>query len=500
MKKRKIQLVLAVAIAATLSGSIMGQVAFATENTVNNKVSNENEDQDVKNNTDEKNIVVEEKNNEDKDIKDEVTGSVSKTIPVDAWNGNKVLMEEVCKRTKIDDISKVTYDDIKKIDELNLTRSLYAIPEILKEFTGLTKVDLSYSPEVESALNYLYNAKGLKQLNLDGVGTINLDKVAENFKELERIDIAHNKYGELPDAIYKMENLKMIYADGCEISTISPEISKLKQLKTLSLENNNISKLPDEFGELQSLNLLDLQKNKFDEIPLVLFKITKMGSLYMGHNNLISIPKEIINMQGDESGFMLQVGFNQIASLPETKGQTIQCAFNFLPYESDGQILELQLSLMQNTTIQLKENEKLTQERLRDLVWINSDEVKDIKLDNKHKLELVIDGKIVSGEDVAKLPKGRYEAGIKLVGADINNKNANAGTINLEIGDVVDLNNENINEDSKDNLTEANGTNTTVEGLTGKLPKTGGVAAASIALLGVGALGAGLTIIKKRRK
>lgn len=348
-------------------------------------------------------------------------------IPIEAWKNNKILINWVCYVTGVDDIEKVTYGDISKINYLDLNNCNDEMPEILGDFTSLTKINLSGVSKVEDALKYISNIKGVKDLNVANTKILDLSTIAKSFPGLESLDISNNPYGEIPNSVYELSNLKYLEANNCAINDIQGNISKLKELKYLRAYSNNISKLPNKLYEMQSLTYLDFQENKFTQIPVGLFNLKNLEYLNMGENKLIEIPNEIKNVKPNVKSFELNVMSNQITNLPPTDGQTIIYHNNFLPMRSSGLSAPSELRLKKEE-ISVQSKERISDAELENLVkvirfpgipWEYEDE-----LDSRHKLEFIIDNKVVTVNELSKLPVGEYDSKVKLKSADLNNQTA----------------------------------------------------------------------------
>ncbi len=123
----------------------------------------------------------------------------------------------------------------------------------------------------------------VNSLELDKCGLSDISFLtAENFPNLEYINMIRNPIREVPDSILAMD-LCLIQMDLCEIEKL-PDLSKLSNLTTISLCENNLTELPDISG-LTGLECLDVRYNELKTLP-DLTKMSKLKDLMLDGNYL----------------------------------------------------------------------------------------------------------------------------------------------------------------------------------------------------------------------
>lgn len=363
----------------------------------------------------------------------------AKKVPVELWESNWQLIEDVCGKTGKENIGDVTYDDLKKVKVIQIPGNQEKIPDIIGEFENLVWLNLygNYDVKLPQSISKL---KNLKELNIGNMNLKSLPSWLTELTSLEHIDFSYNPLNKVPDVIVKMENLKYIEASECNINSIPQNVNKLNKLISLELAYNNISSLPEQLYEMKSLRYLGLESNKMQEIPLGIFKLEKLEDLILARNSIISIPDQIINMHGDKIDFSLDIRLNQIANIPKISNQNIICNNNFVPSYASGIETGSEVRLKEKV-LELKKGELVTQDKLRSVIQgftrISFNETKTFDIDSRHNIEFVIDGKVFKSEDIAKLKDGVYKAQLKLEKATLDNKNAiTTDFINIKVGDA----------------------------------------------------------------
>lgn len=377
--------------------------------------------------------------NEVKAKDNNVVESKAEYIPIEAWKDNRVLIEEVCSKTGVDDISKVTYEDIKRVKMLDLKWSFGEIPEIIGEFENLVVLDITsnYIGKVPEGISKLTK---LKELNLSNTNIGDLPEWIGNLKELEYINLAANNFRIFPGELLSLPNIKYIELSSNNISDIPSEIGILNNLISLDLSYNNIGDLPEELYSLNNLRYLGLNKNSMREIPIGLTNMIKLEDVSLRENSIIEIPKEIINIQGDKTIFTLDVTLNQIVNIPEvTNRQKIIYDNNFLPSRLYNIPTGNELRIV-NHSLSINKGEMVDYYDLRNSVQgftINSPmESKTFPIDERLELEMVLNGKVITPEEVSQLEEGVYKIKVKLASAAMDNPSAiTKGTLNLVIGE-----------------------------------------------------------------
>ena len=400
-----------------------------------------NESEEKNNNDKEKGKENKEVTKEDVSLEEEVKEDKNKgTIPVEVWGGYDEFIEQVCSKSGVSDIKKVTYDDLSKIKMLELTGGDIKTPEIFSKFTGLVSLKIQNCNNLNEVLKYVSEIKGLKELDVSFNYLNDLPSSMSNLTNLEFIDISYNSFGKVPEVIYKLPKLQYLSASGCNISNVSSSIGTLNNLVSLELSRNNMSSLPSELYGIKSLRYLGLEENAFTEIPAKIFTMKNLEDLSFKSNKIISIPNEIQYMKGDKTPFTLDISINQVAKLPKLNGQNIIAVNNYLETSKKGVSTSNKLELQQKV-FEVNKNKEITQEDLRKLVKCTrykenfGREVIDV--DNRHNLEFVIDNKVVKANELKNLEDGVYDAKLKIEAADLDNTAAiSTGSIKIKVGNV----------------------------------------------------------------
>ena len=408
-------------------------------------------------------------------IPEDATGK----IPLNYWEDCRPLMRNVVETLQVDNIENVTYEDIAKIETVDLTyQELTHIPKILSKF------------------------KGIKNLCLSG-----------------------NNLIEVPSIVYEFNNLEFLILGNNKISKIPGELSKLDNLELLDLNSNDICKIDDDFKEIKNLKALNLNSNKNigSEINKI-WSIKSLEEVCIGDCNLTEISEEINNLSN-----YAKVLFdnNQLVRIPENNLRNTSERLNI--FKNDDIYMYKQLSLTKNN-LEFNKAIGVSQDKLRDLVELKS-VMRDGLITNEqieesekvlpaHNITFVINGKEYTEEEARKFRSGTYKAQLKIQAADIDNTCAiTEESINLTItgkddGQAITPTNpssnseqtpstssdskqtlSNIALDNMNNSIKKNNTSTI-----NSLPKTGGMSAMLLSLFGIGAIGSGVAVGKIKKK
>jgi Leucine-rich repeat (LRR) protein len=121
--------------------------------------------------------------------------------------------------------------------------------------------------------------------------TLNELKKAEvkklgNFKNLQKLELAHCGLNHFPKSILNCKELKYLNLGHNSIKNIPEEISQLSQLEELIIRSNEIDIFPSSIFELPNLNNLDLLSSKsIVPLPLGLLKMKSLKSLHCSSTN-----------------------------------------------------------------------------------------------------------------------------------------------------------------------------------------------------------------------
>ena len=370
----------------------------------------------------------------------------SDLVPYSAWENNQYLIDEVISKTEVSDINQVTYGDLKEIKALDLSFTYSGLPEIVSKFSSLVILDASgaciglddYS--INKFFNIITQLTSLEELTISYNG---LSTIPDSISELDNLKFLYangNHFNCVPNSILSLPNLNYLELAGCNISEIPNNIDTLSNLIILELAENNLSSLPSSIGNMSSLRYIGLNYNEFYEFPNEVLTLKNLEDLAINNNHLIEIPDEISTIIGDKTVFSLDITNNQVYSLPELTTQKIICYNNFIEQYYAGFPYNAQLKLESNP-LRLDVNEIISSERFKEFVYVYKLESASTgiteSLDERIELDLIIDGKVVTPEDLSKFDEGVYTGKLKIRGSDLDNKASETSeTFKILIGDV----------------------------------------------------------------
>ena len=370
----------------------------------------------------------------------------SDLVPYSAWEYNQYLIDEVISKTGVSDINQVTYGDLKKIKALDLSFTSYGLPEIVSKFTSLVILDVSGTCidlddyYIDKFFNVITQLTSLEELNISYNGLSNIPDSISKLDNLKYLFANGNQFNCVPNSILSLLNLNYIELSDCNISELPNNIDKLSNLISLELSENNLSNLPANIGNMSSLRYIGLNSNGFYEFPNEILKLKNLEDLALSTNHLITIPDGISTITGDKTSFTLDITNNQVYSLPELTTQDIICYNNFIDQSYAGFPYNAQLRL-ENNPLRLDVNEKISSEKFKEFVYVYKLESAFTgiteSLDERIELDLIIDGNVVTPEDLSKFDKGVYTGKLKIHGSDLDNKASETSeTFKVLIGDV----------------------------------------------------------------
>lgn len=431
-----------------LQGSELSNKAAITSSSIKIKIGN------VEVNTDEDEI----------NIPDNATGK----IPVNYWEDCRPLMQNVVEALQINNIEDVTYEDIAKIEMMNLSnQELSSLPKIISKF------------------------KALRYLALPGNNFNVIPKVIYGFKDLEVLNFAYNKISEIPKELSKLDNLQVLNFYSNDICKIDDNFKDIKNLKALMLSSNkNIGSEVDKLWGIQSLEELNIEECNLTEISDEVSNLSSSAKVSFYNNQLVNIPENKLRGTREELNIFKNANVYSYKQLSITKDNL---EFN----KANG----------------------VTQDRLRNLVelkFVIPDEVitneqigQSEKILPAHTITFVVNGKEYTEAEIRKFKSGTYKAQLKIQSADINNTCAiTEESMNLIItgkddGEVINPsdssnNGQETGNSSLDNMNNSIKKNTT--STTSSLPKTGGISAIALSLVGIASISSGVFVGRKKKK
>jgi internalin A len=182
--------------------------------------------------------------------------------------------------------------------------------------SGATDLNLSGLGLIElpPEIGYLSD---LRYLYLHDNQLTSLPSEIGQLSNLRSLDVSFNQLTVLPPAIWQLSNLWMLILDVNEITTLPSEIGQLGNLRLLTLNNNQLTVLPPEIAQLGNLQTLSLYNNQLTVLPPEIAQLKNLQQLSLGSNQLTSLPPEI----GQLSNLcLLYLADNKLQHLPTTIG------------------------------------------------------------------------------------------------------------------------------------------------------------------------------------
>ena len=316
------------------------------------------------------------------------------------------------------------------------------------------------------------------------------------FEDLATIDtlyLINQDLDDLPQLVTKYTNLKNLFIDSNKFREIPKEIFELKNLEVLSLSGNGLNYISDKIGTLSNLSFLDLSYNTGIQDSLDnVFELTSLSELHLSGCNLYTISDKINNLKNLS---YLGLYDNQLTSI-NGYADSIFNSGNLFYLENDF----YKQMILKNTDVTLSKEDLTNKEYLNSLVEVKSiNPYNDIdysdELNPGHVLEFIVDGKVVSAEELSKYPDGTYEASLKIQSADISNTAAiTADTVKVKIEG-----NTNTTLDSTNSTKPSTGTNNNNSNGSkpNKLPQTGNLGSLGLLFTGLLSLAGGSKLFNK---
>jgi Leucine-rich repeat (LRR) protein len=210
-------------------------------------------------------------------------------------------------------------DLLAQITHLDLNNQDYEIfPAVLcTTLKNLQLLDLSHN-KLDSLPSEIGKLKKLRQLRLGNNQIASLPSEIGELKNLQWLDLSFNKLDSLPSEIGELKNLQKLDFSFNELASLPSEIKNLQNLKSLCLSGNRLTTLPPEIKNLQNLKNLYLSINRLTTLPPEIGNLSKLQELNFSNNQIASLPSEIGNLLQLQE---LNLASNQIASLPSEIGE-----------------------------------------------------------------------------------------------------------------------------------------------------------------------------------
>ncbi|XP_033642845.1 E3 ubiquitin-protein ligase LRSAM1-like [Asterias rubens] len=117
---------------------------------------------------------------------------------------------------------------------------------------------------------------------------------------LRVLDLHHNKFTELPDAVTNFSGLQVLNVENNDIKKLPKAIGNLQALQTLNARGNHLKELPASICQMRSLRNLDISCNKIRELPSKLCHVRTLETLSLDAITM-KHPAAKVCSQGTES-------------------------------------------------------------------------------------------------------------------------------------------------------------------------------------------------------
>lgn len=179
----------------------------------------------------------------------------------------------------------------------------------------------------------------------------NFYEANQNAKNVRRINVNNSGLDKLPDDIAKYENLEGLEAAHNKIGEMNAKLTKLSKLSFLDLSNNKIEKLPESVYNMISLRVLKLHSNKISELPESLGYLEGLEELYLNDNKIDSLPNSFKRLKNLKR---LSIASNKLRHFPKviTKLKTLEYLdLSNLYFDKNSELKREVKSKLPNTTI-----------------------------------------------------------------------------------------------------------------------------------------------------
>lgn len=197
------------------------------------------------------------------------------------------------------DLSNNNLSDLEVLCHLSQLETLIVkdnnvaeIPKSIDKLTRLKTLKLGFN-RLETIPKTIGSLTQLERLILDHNLLKSLPKTIGELSSLTELSLRYNHLGQIPEEFAKLSQLKKLYLGGNELTGFPDAICKLTSLEYLSLRDNKLAKLPAAISDLRSLITLDLSGNKLTTLPDEMATLDRLGSLNVRRNPLTGIPAKI---------------------------------------------------------------------------------------------------------------------------------------------------------------------------------------------------------------
>lgn len=169
-------------------------------------------------------------------------------------------------------LTRVELSGLPKLDRLSLRQNSLVHDSVAvageSALEGLNILDLADN-KLESVPDAVEQMPKLRSIYMNNNELSSLGHLVQA-PNLEMINVAYNKFSELPVYLACRDKLLEYSASGNQITRLEPAISQFEQLTKLSLSDNRLTDLPNEMTGLTHLRELHLDGNPFVGQPAVL--------------------------------------------------------------------------------------------------------------------------------------------------------------------------------------------------------------------------------------
>ncbi len=169
------------------------------------------------------------------------------------------------------------------------------------------------SQEVGALPQELAAMPNLKELWLRGGRNVGSLAVLKSCRALRTLDLSSAKLADVPADVFALAGLEQLYWVDNGVASLPPAVGDLVALRYLNLDRNQLAALPPEIGRLAGLRWLRLNENKLSALPPEVSKLTKLQRIYLRQNQLADVPECLKGLPLLED---VSLGGNRIKEVP----------------------------------------------------------------------------------------------------------------------------------------------------------------------------------------
>ncbi|NVM29157.1 MAG: leucine-rich repeat domain-containing protein [Candidatus Helarchaeota archaeon] len=241
----------------------------------------------------------------------DLSGNLFEFLPDFIGSNNRVEnlhIGRMCLKEIPDWVPKCRNLKVFRCDYNDITGGL----EILENFTNLTKLLIGHN-KITSLPSRRCFPRSIRELSLCELEISEIPEWIGELTELRYLDLEYCPITTLPKSIGKLENLRRIDMQRCRLSSIPSDIGRCKELKEVWMDFNELVEIPSSFGLLTNLRVLAATHNRLTAIPEWIGTLVKLEELYLNDNKIRSIPPELADCTALKH---ITLCDNQITTLP----------------------------------------------------------------------------------------------------------------------------------------------------------------------------------------